>query len=199
MATRPVKVLPDLQTKKQIIKIDSDGRELFKVSGSLSDGYVSSSLPLTASSGLFIALETSTSSSFNNINVVTSSYGDYKVYDVNQAFHAVDDVISDNAKTTNAYKRLRYQVTGNFDINGSADITLPLTQYFGSAFPTSSIDFINISVLIKENNAWYNDIASVSITQSSGFVHVIIDAPALNNTNQYRLIAVNENPDNYLI
>lgn len=199
MATRPVKVLPDLQTKKQIIKVDSSGNELFKISGTLDNGYVSSSLPISASSGLFISLETTTSSSFYNINVATSSVGNYKIYDVNQAFHAVDDSLSSFSSVSfNSYKRLRYQVTGNFDINGSVDISLPLSQFGGNAFPVSSIDFINVSVAIKENNSWYNDIVSINLTSSGGQVHVIIDAPALNNTNQYRFLAVNENPSDYV-
>ncbi len=198
MGTRPVKVLPDLQTKKQIIKVDASGNELFKVSGTLDNGYVSSSLPISASSGLFVALGTTTSSSFNSINVLTSSVESYKVYDVNQAFHAVDNSITSIAAGANSYKRLRYQLTGNFDLNGSADISLPLIQYAGSAFPISSIDYINVSVAIKENNSWYNDIVSINLTSSGGFVHVIIDAPALNNTNQYRLLAVNENPNDYI-
>ena len=49
MATKPVKVLSDLLTKKQILKQDSEGNELFKISGSLANGTVSSSLPITAS------------------------------------------------------------------------------------------------------------------------------------------------------
>ena len=47
---KPVKVLADLLTKKQILKEDSSGNVIFKVSGSLNNGVVSSSLPITASS-----------------------------------------------------------------------------------------------------------------------------------------------------
>lgn len=49
MATKPVKVLTDLLTRKQVIKQDLDGNILFKISGSLANGTVSSSLPITAS------------------------------------------------------------------------------------------------------------------------------------------------------
>ena len=49
MATKPVKVLSDLLTKKQIIKQDSNNNVLFNVSGVLGNGHVSSSLPITAS------------------------------------------------------------------------------------------------------------------------------------------------------
>lgn len=49
MAVKPVKVLTDLLTKKQIIKQDVSGNILFNVSGTLENGHVSSSLPITAS------------------------------------------------------------------------------------------------------------------------------------------------------
>jgi hypothetical protein len=49
MATKPVKVLTDLLTRKQVIKQDLDGNILFRISGSLGNGSVSSSIPITAS------------------------------------------------------------------------------------------------------------------------------------------------------
>lgn len=192
MGTRPVKVLPDLQTNKQIIKIDSSGNEIFKVSGSLSNGYVSSSVPYSSSGGFFQDLKTSTTSSFSTINIITSSSGKYSV---DQAFHAVDDAVTLSSFSINQYKKLRYQYTGFFDTNGSADISLPLIQYSLNAFPTSSIDYINVTVLIKENNSWFNDIVAVNITSSGGQIHILIDAPALNSSNEFRLLAINENPD----
>lgn len=199
MALRPVKVLPDLQTQKQIVKIDSFNNLLFNVSGTLNNGHVSSSLPITGSDSVFINLNTSTSTAFNNVNIITSSYETYKTYNIDQAFHAVDNAINASVASSNAYKRLRFQQVGNFDINGNADIELPLTQLAGAAFPVSSLEYVNVSVMIKENNSWYNDILSINITSSGGKIHVILDAPALNNANQYRLIAVNENPNDYIV
>lgn len=197
--TRPVKVLPDLQTNKQILKVDNAGNTLFNVSGTLSNGHVSSSLPVTGTSGLFVVLETTTATPFTTLPIVTSSYQSYKVYDVNEAFHAIDNIISAGSANLNAYRRLRYQITGNFNATGSADIALPLTQNGGNAFPITSIDYVNVNIAIKENGSWFNDIASVNITSSGGQIHIIIDAPALDNTNQYRLIATNENPADYVI
>lgn len=199
MPTRPVKVLPDLQTNKQILKVDSAGNVLFNVSGTVLDGHVSSSLPITGSVGLYVVLKTSTFTEFSTLPIVTSSYESYKIYDVNEAFHAVDSIISAGTSNLNAYRRLRYQVTGNFNSAGSADIALPLIQEGGNAFPLTSIDYINVNLAIKENNSWFNDIASVNITSSAGQIHVIVDAPSLDETNQYRLIAVNENPADYVI
>lgn len=56
MAVKPVKVLTDLQTNKQITKVDraANNAVLFNVSGTVAGGHVSSSLPIT-SSGLLIA------------------------------------------------------------------------------------------------------------------------------------------------
>jgi len=55
MAVKPVKVLTDLQTNKQITKVDRNASNavLFNVSGTVAGGHVSSSLPYTGS-GLFI-------------------------------------------------------------------------------------------------------------------------------------------------
>jgi hypothetical protein len=48
-ATKSVKIVTDLLTNKQIIKQDINENILFRISGSLGDGFVSSSLPVTAS------------------------------------------------------------------------------------------------------------------------------------------------------
>ena len=48
-ATKSVKIVTDLLTNKQIIKQDINENILFRISGSLGDGFVSSSLPITAS------------------------------------------------------------------------------------------------------------------------------------------------------
>jgi len=50
---KPVKVLTDLLTKKQILKEDSDGNILFKVSGSQNNGIISASLPITGTDAYF--------------------------------------------------------------------------------------------------------------------------------------------------
>jgi len=50
MARKPVKIATDLQVKKRIKKVDSSDNVVFDVSGSVPNGHVSSSLPLTASS-----------------------------------------------------------------------------------------------------------------------------------------------------
>ncbi len=144
-------------------------------------------------------VDISTDTNFNSLPIVTSSYGSYKTYNINEAFHVIDSYVASSTTTVDAYKRLRYQLTGNFNITGSADVALPLTQHGGDAFPLSSIDYINVSVVIKENGSWFNDITSINITSSGGQIHVFIDAPALNETNEFRIIAVNENPDDFVI
>lgn len=49
MARKPVKIVTDLQVNKQISKVDSSNNIVFDVSGTVGNGHVSSSLPLTAS------------------------------------------------------------------------------------------------------------------------------------------------------
>lgn len=46
---KPVKVITDLVTQKQVIKQDISGNVLFRISGTLENGFVSSSLPISAS------------------------------------------------------------------------------------------------------------------------------------------------------
>jgi len=51
---KPVKVLTDLLTKKEIIKKDESDNVIFNVSGSLSTGHISASVPLTGTDAYFI-------------------------------------------------------------------------------------------------------------------------------------------------
>ncbi len=100
------------------------------------------------------------------------------------------------------YKRLRYQASGTFDVDGHAEINLPTTVYGKDAFPTASFNYITVDVQIKEDGRWTNNLLSVQtvITGSSNeLVGVILDAAALDNTNEYRLVAVNEDPNYYVI
>lgn len=206
MAVKPVKVLTDLLTKKQIIKQDLDGNILFRISGSLNNGIVSSSLPVFANSGSFVSLNTVTTTVFDNISVITGS--DNGLYNVNQAFHAVDIELNnikslinnEDTQSATAYKCLRYKEVGYFNEEGAAIITLPKTQYGHPSFPINSIDFLNVSVMVRDGDAWTNDLLSINII-SGGIngdqIQVLLDAPALTNTDQYRLLAVNENPDDY--
>ena len=208
MAVKPVKVLTDLLTKKQILKQDLDGNVLFRISGSLNNGVVSSSLPITGSAGVFYDLNTQATSEFYNIAVITSS--NESTYSVDQAFHAVDLEITNiksiigggESQAATGYKRLRYKEVGFFDNDGTAQIVLPKTQYGAPSFPLSSMEYVNLSVMVKDGDAWTNDLLSVNIV-SGGIdndeIHVLLDAPALSNTDQYRLLAINENPDDYLV
>ncbi len=196
MATKPVKVLTDLLTKKQIIKRDTSDNLLFQVSGTISAGHVSSSLPIFGSSVYTPNLNTKTTESFINLNIVTSSQGQYNI---DQAFHAVDTSFNNSS---DAYKRLRYQLTGNFDTEGYAQVQLPAVQYGKSAFNIDSFNFININVTVKEDGNWVNDLIAVNLVQSGSLndeVWVKIYAPALSTGDLYKLIAVNENPESYVL
>jgi hypothetical protein len=228
MANKPVKVLTDLLTRKQIIKQDLAGNTLFLISGSLGNGYVSSSFPITASyfvgdgryltnvsgSGGINSVYTSGSISGSGlqanpiflkdplvIGTITSSY----LYSpqitgtlYGTASYAVNTGI-DSTSIQNAYKRLRYQQVGFFDATGSATIELPTSSYGGVAFISNSFNHINITVQIKEENIWLNDLLSIQLFTSSNKVFVELSAPALNNTNEYKLLALNEDPNYYII
>jgi hypothetical protein len=264
MATKPVKVLTDLLTKKQIIKQDLDGNILFNVSGVLGNGHVSSSLPVTASyfvgdgryltnisssagissvytsgsitgSGLLInpvtlkdpliigtvtaslgfsgnlygtaSLATSASYAATAsyiLNAVSSSYA-FTASVATSASYATNaltaSAVTDGATTSiqNAYNRLRYQTIGNFDATGSAIIMLPSSSLGGYAFPTGSFNYIDVRVSIKEDDRWINDLLSVQIYTSSTNVYIELSAPALTSTDQYKLLAVNENPSDYVL
>lgn len=205
---KPVKVLTDLLTKKQIIKQDEFGNLVFNVSGALGAGHVSSSLPITGSSAFFVNALVNSLGEFTNIPVVTSSLGDYNIYDIDQAFHAIDTAFATANKTDieNAYTRLRYTEVGYFDPDGTKVIALPVTGASPTEyrFPTSSLDYVNISVSIRESgsSSWYNDLVSIETVvsgASNNEIWVILDGAALNNADSYKLIAVNENPADYVV
>lgn len=229
MANKPVKVLADLLTKKQIIKEDLSGNILFLVSGTIGNGIVSSSLPITASyfvgsgkylteisgSGGISSVYTSGSISGSGlianpiflkdplvIGTITSSY----IYApqitgtlYGTASYATNAGNVNTAALQNAYNRLRYTEVGYFDLTGSKIIELPTASLGGTAFVSNSFNQINVSVFVKDGGRWANDLLSVELYTSSVSVFVELSAPALDNTNEYKLIAVNEDPDYYII
>jgi hypothetical protein len=140
-------------------------------------------------------------------NSSTASFAISSSYAVNAATasYAINSLtassITGSAITSlqNAYNRLRYQTIGNFDVVGSAIIMLPSSSLGGYAFPTSSFEYIDVTVTIKENNRWINDLLSIQIYTSSTNVYIELSAPALTNTDQYKLLAVNENPADYVV
>lgn len=228
MANKPVKVLSDLLTRRQIIKQDLAGNTIFLVSGSIDSGYVSSSNPITASyfvgDGRYLtnisssgALTVVTSGSISGsglvanpiflkdplvIGTITSSY----IYSpqITGSLYGTASFAetAGNVNTTaiqNAYKRLRYTEVGFFDVDGSKIVELPTSSLGGTAFVSNSFDHINVTVFIKEDNRWLNELLSVQLYTSSNVVYVELSAPALDNTNEYKLIAVNEDPSYYII
>jgi hypothetical protein len=262
---KPVKVLTDLLTKKQIIKKHGD-EVLFNVSGSsiagVVTGHVSSSLPLTASAIYTPDLNISSSATFEVQALQDLVDAPTGKYNVDAAIHKLDHAVKLSGITdavraeeaVNAYKRLRFQKTGSFDLEGYAEIKLPLyvdlydgrtltgidpvtgqyttpvfdgldangnprTDIDGIAgagadpnfesFPTSSKDFINLDVMVKdcedETATWVNDILAVNLIVSGAAndeLWVRMWAPELagdGSNVKYRLLAVNEDPSLYII
>lgn len=100
----------------------------------------------------------------------------------------------------NAYKRLRYQISGTLNSNGEAVIALPTSSLGGNAFPVSDLNYVKIDVVINENNKWYNNLVATTleVSGSPSQIYVTISAIAAANTG-YRFLAVNENADNFII
>lgn len=245
MATRPVKVLADLLTRKQILKLDANNNILFKVSGSLGDGVISIELPTTASAGISARLYGTASYALNaaTASYVESGGGINFVYTsgsitgsgliaepiflkdplvigtiTSSYLYVPNNLISTNitgnlfgtasyatnagidaVTTRNAYNRLRFKQVGNLESDGSKLIQLPTSSFGGNAFPTASFDYINTSIFIKESGRWINDLLSVQKFISSSAVWIEISAPSLDQTNEYKILAVNENPDDYVL
>jgi hypothetical protein len=148
---KPVKVLADLLTKKQILKEDSDGNVLFKVSGSNGTGVVSSSFPITASSeyitgdlmvdGVIYAKQL-------NVTTVTSSI----IYEtsISASINALLDVSASNAQADQFLKWNGTQWVPSDVNNGTigtaedGDYTDGLFTDFSSTTPVgTAIDRIN--------------------------------------------------------
>jgi len=173
MATKPVKVLTDLLTKKQIIKQDENGNVLFRVTGSLESGFVSSSIPITSSyfvgSGRYLT------------EITASNAG------------------ASSAVINAAYKKLRYKVTGSFDAEGYAEEALPLTQYGSASFAVADSEYFIINIMVRESSSanWSNDIIAYELFESSSQIFVGMYAPDISASGSYKLLAINENPNAY--
>jgi len=214
MAVKPAKAIADLLARKQILKVDKDNNILFKVSGSLGSGAVSSSLPITASN-IFSAFDSFISGtlttknlaitddkSYVNINQLSNVSaseaveGRYLVYD---GTNWIPSELKLNAGIgSQQYSTLRYHSDGLFYGNETVTLTLPVSSAYGPSFPTQSINYINYNLLIQETSEsnWRNDLASVEfkITGNIGneYVAAIISAPF--SPYAYTFNAVNENP-----
>ncbi len=157
--------------------------------------------------GSFATSSVATATPFNNIAVITASATvggvSYDMYSVDQAFHAIDAVLADTSATQNAYKRLRYQTSGTFDVSGIQLVSLPLTQFSGDAFPTSSLDYITVDVMVKleSGDNWMNDVVAIEtyVTGSPGSEYVEVAIHSADVPYAYRLIALNEDPTKYVI
>ena len=225
MANKPVKFLSDALFKKNIVKEDSLNNKIFEVSGTLASGAVNIYVPLntfdtyvsgnlevsgTVSAKKFnvtevntnVIYETSISASINALLDVSASDAandDYLKYRDGYWVPSPLDLAGGLEAVKNATNRLKYIITGFFDAGGQANVPLPLTQLGGDAFPVSSIDYVMYDLAVKDGNRWVKDIMHSCIAEISGVLYVNIDAPALNSTDRYKLVAVNTNPEDYVI
>ena len=178
-----------------------------KLSGSLSGSSTIYAPIVSGNVGSFVTSSVATTASFNNIPILTASAPNggntYNMYSIDQAFHAIDAVLADSTKTQNAYKRLRYQTSGTYDVSGIQLVALPLTQFSGSAFATSSLNYITVDVMVKVESTdnWMNDVVAIEtyITGSPGSEYVEVAIHSADVPYAYRLIALNEDPTKYVI
>jgi hypothetical protein len=123
--------------------------------------------------------------------VVSASYATTASYAENTSF--------DVTGIQNAYKRLRYQEVAFFTNHGGATIQLPTSSLGGAAFPTSSLDYINVNVSVLDSGAWVNDMLAATLYVSASYVYIDLWAPGLKQTDQYRILAINEDPSLFVI
>lgn len=197
MAVKPAKAIADLLARKQILKVDKENNILFKVSGSLGSGAVSSSLPVTASS-FFSAFDSFISGtlttknlaitddkSFVNINQLSNvsasdaTEGKFLTYD---GTNWIPSEIQVNAGIgAQSYSSLRYHSDGLFNGNERIVLNLPLSSAYGPSFPVESINYFTYNLLVQEDSgsSWKNDLAIVEfVVTGTGtpYVAAIIEA-----------------------
>ena len=212
MAVKPAKAIADLLARKQILKVDRDNNILFKVSGSLGSGAVSSSLPITASS-YFSAFDSIISGtlttknlaitdekSYVNINQLSNvsasdaTEGKFLTYD---GTNWIPSEIQINAGIgAQTYSSLRYHSDGLFNGNQVIILDLPLSSAYGPSFPVESINYFTYNLLIQEESgsSWKNDLAIVEfVVTGTGtpYVSAIIEAQVVPYA--YTFNATNEN------
>jgi len=225
MANKPIKFFSDALFKRGIIKEDTDNNKLFEVSGTLADGVVNINVPLSASNTYISGdLDVSGSVRAKEFHVTTVSSSVIYETSISASINALLDVSASNAVNDDYLKfrdgywvpspldlagaleavkkannRLKYQKIDYFDASGSAEVVLPLTQLGGIAFPTASIDYVMYDISIKDEGEWQKHITYSNIFIKDDQLHILIDASALNETYQYKLIAINTNPDDLVI
>lgn len=127
-----------------------------------------------------------------NANIVTSSDG---LYDIDNAFHALDEkTIEYKQNIKSAYEGARFKYTGSFNASGLASINLTSLAPSGTTyFNTSSIDKVDVQILVDTgNNLHYtNDLVSVELSASQN--HLFLNLEALGAANKdFRILAINE-------
>lgn len=175
MAVRPVKFISDIETRKQIIKTDSEGTVLFSVSGTIESGAVETVLPLTASGIMadgygYIADLNISGSDLPNLGFTGPVHNVYAV------LAAIDTKINNSVGLS---------ITGSFNSDGTKNIQL-------ADYTVADMDFVSVDVMVKYagTSTYTNDLISVEISGnvSADKIHIILSAPALTNLDFYRII-----------
>lgn len=216
MAVKPVKFISDVLTKKQIIKTDISGNVLFAVSGTLPDGSVSSSLPITASNILVNNdLEVLGTIKAKRMNITEVNTSVYYETSISASINALLDVSASNPVSGNVltWSGTHWVVgTGN-----TADL-ISLSSSIESRFATianlcetnigffdsdgtknvelanyvyADLDYVMIDVMTKQSgtNVWKNDLVSIELSGNiiTNKLYVLLSAPAYSDEDSYRI------------
>lgn len=180
MAIKPVKFISDVSTKRQLIKTDLSGNILFSVSGTLLQGSISSSLPIS-SSGLSIncyGYVKELDISGSHLPNIGSSGSLHNVYDV---FALIDSKLAAIASSTTSETAI-----GFFDVDGTKNIQLTKYHY-------SDLEYIYVDVMVKVSGSmtYKNDLISIELSGNlaEDKVHVILNAASLSFEDSFRIIA----------
>lgn len=205
MAVKPVKFVSDVETKKQIIKTDISGNVLFAVSGTLPNGSVSSSLPITAS-GLLIDGNAEIVGTLNarrmHITEITTSV--YYEDSLSASINALQDVSASNATVGNILKWdgtnwiASNSISGSFSGSFDGTASYAITAAYALA-ASGAVLSINDLTDVSASNAISGNVLQWDGTKwvASGGGSAEINARFLNVANLSEVVTGAFDPDGY--
>lgn len=178
MAVKPVKFISDILAKRRILKTDSDDNVLFSVSGSLSDGCVSSSLPITASS-IWVEGDVEVLGTINakrmHITEITNSV--YYEDSLSASINALQDVSASNAVSGNILRWDGNLWVPDDSLSGIFSGSFSGSLYGTSSYADSSSYAITAAYALTTANAVLsiNDLTDVSASTAIGGQYLKFD------------------------
>ncbi len=164
MPSIPYKILPDLIIGNGFFKKDENLQDRFTISGSSTEGLVSSSYPIIAPN-------------FTGSLHGTASYALTASY------------VSNISNITTTYNSLREIAVGNFNIDGTKTVKL---NKFNASSDLDYVA-ISVFTKQNGTGKYTNDLISIHYSASvDDKISIEISAPVFNNLDSYKIIAVKE-------